>query len=204
MSTAPSTSKIKTHDPLWDVPEASLPLGARLVRAGLLSQDDLERALDRQAKENTRLGEILTRMGLVEEEEILPFLNQQLGVPSVRLREGMVDPRIVLMIPRSQAEALKAVALFKVRNDLFVAMAEPQNLRQVDEIERITGLNVKPVIALKSSIERLIPRCYEKDFQVDHVTADIDETSIELQADTMLLDLQSSEAMADGSPSSTW
>ncbi|QDU81891.1 Type II secretion system protein E [Polystyrenella longa] len=200
MSIATPASKIKTHDPLWDVPEASLPLGARLVRAGLLSQDDLERALERQEKDNTRLGEILTRMGLVEEEEILPFLNQQLGVPSVRLREGIVDPKVVQMIPRSHAETLKAVALFKVRKEIFVAMAEPQNLRQVDEVERLTGLTVRPVIALKSSIERLIPRCYEKDFQVDHVTADIDESAIELQADTMLLDLQSSEAMADGSP----
>ncbi|MAT15554.1 MAG: type II secretion system protein GspE [Planctomyces sp.] len=197
---AAAPSKIKTHEPLWDVPEASLPLGARLVRAGLLNEEDLERALERQEKENARLGEILTRMGLVEEEEILPFLNQQLGVPSVRLREGIVDPKVVQLIPRGHAESLKAVALFRVRKDLFVAMAEPQNLRQVDEIERITGLNVKPVIALKSSIERLIPRCYEKDFQVDHVTADIDESAIELQADSMLLDLQAADSLADGSP----
>lgn len=200
MTVTTSPAKIKTHDPLWDVPESKLPLGERLVRAGLLSQDDLERALVRQTEENIRLGEILTMMGLVEEEEILPFLNQQLGVPSVRLREGIVDPKAVQLIPRNHAEAMYAVALFKVRDELIVAMAEPQNLLLIDEIERLTGLTVKPVIALKKSIERLIPRCYEKDFQVDHVTADIDDSTIELQSDSFLIDLQDAESMASGSP----
>ena len=71
----------------------------------------------------------------------------------------------------------------KVHDTLSVAMAEPQNLPQIDEIERMTRLKVRPIFACSSSIQRLIPRYYEEGFEVDLVTTDFDETTIELQSD---------------------
>ncbi len=98
------------------------------------------------------------------------------------------------------AERLDAIALFKVRDTLCVAMADPQNLEQLDEIERITGLHVRPVFAFRSSIQRTLPRCYEEGFEVDTVTADLDESAVQLQADAAEVDLTNVESMVDGSP----
>ena len=90
--------------------------------------------------------------------------------------------------------------MFKVRDRLSVAMAEPRQLHQVDEIERITGLRVRPVLALRSTIVNMLSRCYERDFAVDAVTADLAQNAVELSADKYDIDLQSIESLADGSP----
>ncbi|MCA9057448.1 MAG: hypothetical protein KDA85_03080, partial [Planctomycetaceae bacterium] len=80
---------------------ADQPLGEALVEAGLLRREDLEGSLSRQVTSRRRLGELLIEMGLIEEDRLLPFLGQRLGVPGVRLREGLVDPGVVRLIPRA-------------------------------------------------------------------------------------------------------
>src|SRR5688572_32058431 len=79
-------------------------------------------------------------------------------------------------------------------------MAEPQNLQQIDELERITNLKIRPVFSFATSIRRMITRAYEDDFQVDTVTADLDEDAVELQLDHSDLDVSSVESLVDGSP----
>lgn len=176
------------------------PLGDRLVRAGLLSAEDLDVALLEQTTRQARLGETLLELGFVDEEELVPLMGQHLGVPAVRLREGLVDPEVVRLIPRPLADAHKAVALFSVRGTLTVAMAEPQDLTVSDELERITGLRVNPVFAMRSAVEKLIPRCYEEDFTVDEVTADMDQDAVEVDNQTIEVRLDDLQSMADGSP----
>ncbi|MCA9025081.1 MAG: Flp pilus assembly complex ATPase component TadA [Planctomycetaceae bacterium] len=175
-------------------------LGEQLLRAGLLTQHELEAALNQQQAKRGRLGEVLTEMGFVDEEDLLPFVGLQLGMPAVRLREGLVDPEVVQLIPRAKAERLQALALFCVRGELTVALAEPQNLLIIDELERITGLKVRPVVALRNTIEKLIPRCYEDDYSVDAVTADMEADAVELHPDAIEVDLQDVRSLAEGSP----
>ena len=74
------------------------PLGENLVQAGLLTTGDLEAALTQHSSRQSQLGETLLEMGFVEEDTLLLFLGQQLAVPSVRLRSGLVDPNIVRKI----------------------------------------------------------------------------------------------------------
>lgn len=180
--------------------KGAIPLGQNLVQAGVLSAEDLEKALQHRSKNNTKLGETLLEMGLVEEEMLVLFLSQQLNVQAVRLRSGLVDPAIVRILPRAKAEAFSALALFRVRDKLTVAMAEPTNLRQIDEIERTTGLRVNPVLALRSGIERMLAHCYEENFSVDVLTADLDHNAVEIQSDAIDISLADVESLTDGSP----
>jgi type IV pilus assembly protein PilB len=179
---------------------AKATLGQQLVGADVITPEQLDQALAEGSQKGLRLGETLVEMGMVQEETILPFIESHLGVPATRLRDGMIDPIAVRLIPRRMAESLAALALFRVRDALCVAMADPQNLEQVDEIERVTHLRVRPVFAFRSSIQRTLPRCYEEGFEVDTVTADIDETTVQLQSDGADIDLTNVEAMVDGSP----
>jgi type IV pilus assembly protein PilB len=175
-------------------------LGSQLLTAELITPDELEAALKRQSEKQLRLGEALVDLGFVGEEQILPYIQRQLGVPAVRLREGLIDPAVVKMLPRQAAEAIVALPLFKVRDQLTVAMAEPQNLEQIDEIERVTRLKVRPCFAFRATLERMIGRCYEDGFAVDEVTADLDAGAVELGEDVVEVDLESVEAMVEGSP----
>jgi type IV pilus assembly protein PilB len=176
------------------------PLGELLLGARLITPEELEAALEKQSKSKLRLGEALVDLGFVSEEQILPFMQRQLNVPATRLREGMIDPRFVRLVPRAKAEAYHALAMFKVRDTLTVAMSDPQNLQHVDDLERITGLKVRPVFAIRAAIDRMVQRCYEDGFQVDAVTADLDETAVEFQPDSVDMDVNSVEALVDGSP----
>ncbi|MCA9047512.1 MAG: type II/IV secretion system protein [Planctomycetaceae bacterium] len=176
------------------------PLGDRLVRAGLLNAADLQSALSVQSSRHTRLGETLIELGFVSEEELLPLMGQHLDVASARLREGLIDPEVVRLIPRSFAEAHCVIALFRVRGELTVAMAEPQDLVVTDELERLTGLNIRPVLSLRAAIEKILPRCYEEDFAVDAVTADMDQDAVEVENRTIEVRLDDLQSMADGSP----
>ncbi|MGN6546441.1 MAG: GspE/PulE family protein [Aureliella sp.] len=181
-------------------PAKPMPLGQRLVHAGLITGDQLEGALASQGKAGMRLGETLVSLGLISESDLLPLVAAQLGFPAVRLREGLVDPAVVKCIPRPLAEKHACLALFRVHSTLVVAMAEPQNLEVVDFLAEKTGYQIRPVLALRSSIERLLARCYEADFQVDAITADLDDGAIELHSDEVHFDTDSLHVLADGSP----
>ncbi len=196
ISISPELTLSKADEPQ----ERPIRLGERLLRAGILTEAEIESALIEQTNNQLRLGETLLMMGFLEEEELLPFMEEQLGVCAVRLRDGIIDPQAVLMLPRAKAEALEAIVLFKVRNTITVAMADPNNLQHIDEIERLTNCEVRPVFTLQRPLHEMLERCYEADFSVDAVTADLDSNSIELQNDIIDIDLQSIDSMTDGSP----
>jgi len=181
-------------------PRRPLPLGQQLLHAGVLTPEELEAALSEQSAKKQRLGEVLVEMGFVEEEDLLPIIAQQLDIPAAKLRDGIVDPRAVSLIPRSKAEALQVIALFKVRDTLTVAMADPQNLQHLDEIERIVNLRVRPVLTFGPAIQKMLLRCYEEDFAVDSVTADMSHDAVELHDDAIDLDVQHVQQLAEGSP----
>ncbi len=121
-------------------------LGQQLIGANLISPQQLDVALAEGSQKGLRLGETLVEMGMVQEDVILPFIESHLGVPATRLRDGMIDPIAVRLLPRKIAERLDAIALFKVRDTICVAMADPQNLEHLDEIERVTGLKFGPYL----------------------------------------------------------
>ena len=175
-------------------------LGESLVRAALIQESDLEAALHLQTQKGSRLGESLIELGCISEEQLIPIMEDRIGIHCVRLREGLIDPGVVKVIPQRLAEQKNVLALFQVRGELTVAMSEPTDLDAIDEIERVTGYRVRTVFAFRSAIERMIRRVYAEDFVVDAVTADLDETSIELNDDIQSLDVMSIEELADGSP----
>ena len=175
-------------------------LGERLVEAGLISAEDLQSALAEQSKRGVRLGEVLCELGLVEEADLLPLIAEQLGVQSVKVRDGIVDPATVKMIPHAVATELNALVLFRVKDELTVALADPTNIDALDRIARITGYRVRPVLAMRSNLERMIPRCYEEDFTVDEMTADMDVDSVQFETEAIEIDFRGIESLADGSP----
>jgi len=176
------------------------PLGQQLIGASLISTDELEAALSHNSANGKKLGESLIELGFANEEELLPYIESQIGVPGVRLREGMLDPVAVRILPRDLAESLGVLVLFRVHNELIVAADDPLDLEKIDRIERFTGMDVRPVFAFQAAIQRMQGRAYEEDFQVDAVTADLDDAAVELQLDQSEVDVSSVQDLVDGSP----
>ena len=175
-------------------------LGEWLINENLITEDELEAAIQLQTRKGSRIGESLVELGIIEEDQLLPFIGNQLGIKAVRLRDGLVDPEIVRILPQSLSLRLNVLALFQVRERLVVAMAEPQNLEQIDEIQRVSGLRVRPVFSFESAIQKMSRRCYEEDFSVDTVTADLDESAVELNEDIDDAEIADIEHLVEGSP----
>jgi type IV pilus assembly protein PilB len=175
-------------------------LGQRLLGENLVSPEALAAALELQAKRGMKLGETLLEMGVATEDDLLPHVAAQLGVPALKLREGLLDPAAIALLSREACERHTILPLFRVRDVLTIATDDPHDLDRLDLIERLTGLRVRAVFAFKASIARMILRAFESDFQVDSVTADMDQSAVELQADITDVDLTTVQDMVGGSP----
>lgn len=142
-------------------------LGQILVAEGLLSEADLNRALRHQAADNRRLGEVLINLNMLSAGAMLSALAKHLGVKSVQLRHGLIDPAAARLIDRDEAARLAALPLFKVGKRLTVAMAEPQSLPAIDRLAHLTGCEINPVLALERNIAE-----YQSKYLGDHVDVD--------------------------------
>jgi len=175
-------------------------LGRLLIEAEKISEEQLESALARQQETGSRLGQALVDMGLVTEKDIVEMLGTQLGVPHVWLRKGLIDPKVVHLIPREKAELYKVIAMFRVRNELTVAMADPQSLFVIDELSRLTGCTILPVVCRAEEISHFVNEYYDNAVGVDELLSSIDQTDVELIEDAPLVSFSELEEMAEGSP----
>ena len=135
-------------------------LGELLVRAGLLRPDDLERALTEQQKTGEFLGTILTRLGLLTGEQLLPVLAQQVGMPYVRLDDLEIPPDALAKVPATLASHYRLLPLRLVDGRLEVACADPFDVQTLDELRLVVGLPLQPVLASPSALRAAIARAY--------------------------------------------
>jgi type IV pilus assembly protein PilB len=178
---------------------SKLRLGERLIKGGLITHAELESALAQQGT-GIRIGELLVKLGFLQEDELLPYLAEQMGVPYARVREGLIDPEVVKTIPREVAEEICGLVLFRVKGELTVALADPLDLSALDLLEQLTSLRIRPVLAMRSSLEQLIPRVYGEGFEVDSVTADMDVNTLSIDDEIQKVDVAHLSANAEGSP----
>lgn len=127
-------------------------IGDALVEDGLLTAEQLTQVLAEQKKTGRLLGEMLVEQNLVTGENILAALSRRMGIRGCRLRRGLFDGQLLALIGREEAKRLKVLPMFKLRDMLTVAMAEPQSLASIDRLRQMTECNIRPVLALESDI----------------------------------------------------
>ena len=135
-------------------------LGAVLVEAGLLSEENLEAALKIQRETKHRLGEILVDNGLVQESDMVTILSELMGFPYVELSNMLLDPKIPALIKESLARKHVLIPLKMENGRLLVAMSDPLNVYAIDDIRIATGYGVIPYIAGKKDILKAIELYY--------------------------------------------
>ena len=175
-------------------------LGQMLVTSGKVSQADLDKALVEQEKTGQRLGQVLVKMGCVKEEDIVQVLGEQLGLPHVWLRKGIVDPKVVSLIPIEKAQLYHALAMFKVRDTLTVAMSDAPSPFVLDQLASITGCKIQPVLSRGEDISGAIHEYYENSVGMEDFLSSLDQTDMEVVADGALASVSELEEMAEGSP----
>lgn len=127
-------------------------LGALLLRKGLVTNDELDRALA-ERKEGELLGEALVRLRICFENDIARVLGEQASVEFVDIGVTSVDPRAVYLLPREQAEELRAIPL-RLHSDgeLSVAVIDPTDDSLLPRLKVATGHEVRLLVTTPSAL----------------------------------------------------
>jgi len=102
-------------------------LGDLLVRKKVITPEQLEKALEEQKNSGERLGSVLTKLGLVQESELLTFMSNQYGIPSISLGEFTIEPGVLKLIPQEVVFKYRVIPLNLRGSTLIIAMADPSN-----------------------------------------------------------------------------
>ena len=154
-------------------------LGDLLVADGLLTQDQLHKALGEQKGSTEKLGSILIRLGFINEEQLIGFLSRQYGVPSITLSQLEIDPEVLKLVPAAIAKKYEVLPVRKMGNSLALAMADPTNVFALDDISFMTNLQVLPLVASQTAIKKSIDRNYES--KAEAITSVMQDMSADLQ-----------------------
>jgi type IV pilus assembly protein PilB len=155
-------------------------IGDALLNQGVISAEQLTRALAEQRATGRMLGQVLVEQGVITGATLVQVLGQSLGLPGVHLRHGLIDPAVMKLIGEEEAERLLAVPMFKVRDTITIAMAEPQSLPTIDRLRQITGCKVRPVLALESNIREFIKKYAGGEVNVDAFLSSLSESNVEV------------------------
>ena len=144
-----------------DAAQHAARLGELLLAEGLVTPEQLARALDERLTTHQRLGLILVRQGVIDELELTKMLARQYRMPAVDLSRFEADPRVLKLIPADLALKRMVLALKREGRTLTVAVADPADQGLLEDLKFITRYDLFAVLAGEQSLRALIERHYE-------------------------------------------
>ncbi len=158
-------------------------LGDMLVKAALITREQLTQALQQQQTSGGRIGTNLVKLGFISEDDITSFLSRQYGVPSINLSHFEIDGGVIKLIPSEIAQKHQVIPINRTGNVLTVAMADPSNIFAIDDIKFMTGFKVEPVVAAETSIRNSINKYYDSAGLVEDIMKNFDDKEVEALRD---------------------
>ncbi len=136
-------------------------LGKILLKQRAVTQDELERLLEKQKSEpGHRLASVAQRAGSVPPKSLLKALSEQHGVPGIDLDQVVVPLMNLELVPADVAKQHLILPILVKNDRVFLAMSDPTDKRVIEEIEFVTGRRVFPYVALHDSLKEVIEKAY--------------------------------------------
>ena len=138
-------------------------LGEILLKRKLVTDQQLSEALEVQKKEKGFVGEILVKLGYVEEKDIVVVLIVQCGIPYIAINKYQIDAKLLSLLPEKLAREFYVMPFDRMGDVLNVVMTDPLNESIQKELEYATKCKIKAFIATRSEIEDAIAKWYKKE-----------------------------------------
>jgi type IV pilus assembly protein PilB len=180
-------------------------LGELLVKNETITPEQLSSALKEQEKSGRMMGSILVGMGALKDSDLLQFLSEQHGVPSIKLSEFQIDPEVLKIIPAGVASKYQVMPVSAKDSTLTVAMIDPGNIFALDDIKFLTGYRVEALIAAENSVHEAIEEYYrvedaaDADY-LDDLLAGLETEGVEYLESNESVDLSSLEHESEEAP----
>ncbi|MBI2214689.1 MAG: hypothetical protein HYU52_13670 [Acidobacteria bacterium] len=138
-----------------------------LLAANLIDEVQMSVALEQQKRTGRKFGSTLVELKFIDENVLAAFLSKQIDVPCISLLNIDIPKKVLRRIPPKIAREFHAVPVRLDGEKLQVAMSDPTDLAVIHAIEDATGMDVSPMIAPQSSIEKMVRELYPEITQQD-------------------------------------
>ncbi|GGG04657.1 type II secretion system protein E [Paenibacillus aceti] len=135
-------------------------LGELLLESGIITEAELQAALEEQRHSRRKLGDILLSQGAMTEHQLIEVLEFQLGIPHVTLSRFQIDPKLAQIVPETLARRYQALPIRADGRKLMVAMTDPLDLLVIDDLRMSTGFTIEPAIISQGELQLGIARLY--------------------------------------------
>ncbi len=181
---------------------AAKKIGELLVQEGLLTQEQLDQALEDQKETGERIGAVLFRLGMIGENALVEFIAKQFEVPQVNVSKISIAKEVVSIIPAEIAQKYQAMPFGLMGNTLHVAMSDPGNLFVIDDMRFLTRKNIQVHVASDNIIKKVVSAHYGGgEDSLDDVLGMLkDEVDVDLVQSTEEMDLSFLEDAAEQAP----
>ncbi|OGX44911.1 MAG: hypothetical protein A3G38_03160 [Omnitrophica WOR_2 bacterium RIFCSPLOWO2_12_FULL_51_8] len=140
--------------------KGSYLIGRMLIEQGMITNEQLEAGLSEQKKTGEFICTAMIKLGFVSERNVFGILSQQLGIPYIKLKDADIDPLVIQKVPAKFASHYKIIPVEFKDNCLIVAMTDPMDVRTLDDIKLLVGLEVKGALASETEIKDAISKYY--------------------------------------------
>jgi type IV pilus assembly protein PilB len=167
-----------------------------LIEDGLLTAAQVEELLEKQKKEGTRLIKLVVEKAYVTEPDLVVSMGRVLNTSPINVARLMIPTEIVELIPRDMATNYKILPVARLGNRLYLAMADPLNVLAVDDVKRLTKLDVSPLIASeKAIVDKLNNLESGRSASMEDIIQQAKQEEADAEAENLEVTAESMEAM---------
>jgi MSHA biogenesis protein MshE len=148
-------------------------IGELLTREGLITEDQLQTVLAEQKKRKLKLGRVAVELGYLSEDELLAFLARQFDLPLVDLTQHPLDLETIRLLPETHARRHRAIVLEDRGEHVLVGMADPTEIFATDEITRVLRRPVRRAIVRERDLLRILDLAYRRTDEITNLAEEL-------------------------------
>jgi len=156
------------------------PLGEILKNKGLITHAQLEEVLAIGKRTNTRIGKVIVNVGYATEENIADALAIQYGIPSIMLSSIILDSQVLKLVPEQTAKRHMVIPIAIEGDTLKVAMLDPLNVFAIDELNKITGYHIVPLVTTETEVMKALSQYGGMDASLEEIVSKVQATGLDL------------------------
>ncbi|SMF65762.1 type IV pilus assembly protein PilB [Paenibacillus barengoltzii] len=162
-------------------------LGELLLESGIITEQQLQAALEEQQRTRKKLGDVLLAQGVLTEHQLIEVLEFQLGIPHVTLSRFQIDTKLSQVIPEQMARRYQVLPIRVDGRKLMVAMADPLDLFIIDDLRMSTGFTIEPAIISRGELQRGIARLYGLQDSMNEMIKDLGAGTAQIEVEDAVI-----------------
>ena len=162
-------------------------LGEMLIEEKLITPAQLESALVQQKQQGGTLSDILLRQGIIKAEQLAIILSIKLNLPLIDLKRHVIQPQALRLIPEDMARKYMLIPMDIVNDSLMVVMADPEDIRTIEDIKAQAKMRIEVALGVPSDIERAININYRSSGAIEKQVSQFSPAAVDKTDDTPIL-----------------